>query len=85
MKEESEGYKIIVEDVYKTFNVYLDKANTIKEKLLFIFSRNRKEKRKCWNTGSSYQSGHWRKRKYTFECYKTVGRTQRDEWRNFRF
>lgn len=45
MKEESEGYKIIVEDVYKTFNVYLDKANTIKEKLLFIFSRNRKEKR----------------------------------------
>ena len=45
MKEESEGYKIIVEDVYKTFKVYLDKANTIKEKLLFIFSRNRKEKR----------------------------------------
>ena len=37
MKEESEGYKIIVEDVYKTFNVYLDKTNTIKEKLLFIF------------------------------------------------
>ena len=36
---------IIVEDVYKTFNVYLDKANTIKEKLLFLFSRNRKEKR----------------------------------------
>ena len=37
--------KIIVEDVYKTFNVYLDKANTIKERLLFLFSRNRKEKR----------------------------------------
>lgn len=36
---------IIVENVYKTFNVYLDKANTIKEKLLFLFSRNRKEKR----------------------------------------
>ena len=36
--------KIIVEHVYKTFNVYLDKANTIKEKLLF-FKRNRKQKR----------------------------------------
>ena len=36
--------KIIVEHVYKTFNVYLDKANTIKEKLLF-FKRNKKEKR----------------------------------------
>lgn len=35
---------IVVTDVYKTFNVYLDKANTIKEKLMF-FSRNRKEKR----------------------------------------
>ncbi len=41
----SEDYKIIVDDVYKTFNVYLDKANTIKEKLLFLFSRNKKEKR----------------------------------------
>ena len=40
-----EDYKIIVEDVYKTFNVYLDKANTMKEKILFLFSRNRKEKR----------------------------------------
>ena len=38
-------YAIVVEDVHKTFNVYLDKANTIKEKLLFLFSRNRKEKR----------------------------------------
>lgn len=35
---------IIVEDVYKTFNVYMDKANTIKEKLMF-FRRNKKEKR----------------------------------------
>jgi len=42
---DKEEYKIIVDDVYKTFNVYLDKANTIKEKLLFLFSRNRKEKR----------------------------------------
>lgn len=36
---------IVVDNVYKTFNVYLDKANTIKEKLLFLFSRNKKEKR----------------------------------------
>lgn len=42
MQEED---KIIVDNVYKTFNVYLDKANTIKEKLLFLFSRNKKEKR----------------------------------------
>ena len=40
------GNKAIeVKNVYKTFNVYLDKANTIKERLLFLFSRNRKEKR----------------------------------------
>ena len=38
-------YSIRVDNVYKTFNVYLDKANTIKEKLLFLFSRNKKEKR----------------------------------------
>lgn len=36
---------IMIEHVYKTFNVYLDKASTIKEKLLFLFTRNRKEKR----------------------------------------
>lgn len=41
---ENEDYKIMVDDVYKTFNVYLDKANTIKEKLMF-FKRNKKEKR----------------------------------------
>ncbi len=35
---------INVNDVYKTFNVYLDKASTVKEKLLF-FSRNKMEKR----------------------------------------
>lgn len=45
MKEAKEDYKIVVDNVYKTFNVYLDKANTMKEKLLFLFSRNRKEKR----------------------------------------
>ena len=45
MKESEEEYKIIVNNVHKTFNVYLDKASTVKEKLLFLFSRNRKEKR----------------------------------------
>ena len=37
-------YAICVKDVYKCFNVYLDKANTLKERLLF-FSRNKKERR----------------------------------------
>ncbi len=43
--KENEEYSIIIKDVYKTFNIYLDKANTIKEKLLFLFSRNKKQKR----------------------------------------
>lgn len=42
MKQED---KIIVENVTKSFNVYYDKANTVKERLLFLFSRNKKEKR----------------------------------------
>ena len=36
--------RIVVEHVYKTFNVYMDKANSIKEKILF-WKRNRKEER----------------------------------------
>ena len=43
MQENNED-TIIVKDVHKTFNVYMDKANTIKEKLMF-FKRNRKQKR----------------------------------------
>lgn len=42
--QENSTDTILVEDVYKTFNVYMDKANTIKEKLMF-FRRNKKEKR----------------------------------------
>lgn len=38
------NYSIEVQDVYKTFNVYLDKANSLKEKLLF-WKRNKKEVR----------------------------------------
>ena len=36
------NYTIEIQDVYKTFNVYLDKANSLKEKLLF-WQRNKKE------------------------------------------
>ncbi len=38
-------YSIICENVYKTFDVYLDKSNTLKESILSMFSRNKKEKR----------------------------------------
>lgn len=41
-KEEED--RIIVEHVYKNFNVYMDKANSLKEKMLF-WNRNRREKR----------------------------------------
>lgn len=36
--------RIIVDNVYKNFNIYFDKANSLKEKLLF-WKRNRKETR----------------------------------------
>ncbi len=45
MIEDEDNYKIIVDNVSKNFNVYLDRANTVKEKLLFLFTRNKKEKR----------------------------------------
>ena len=45
MSRENE-YKIIVDNVYKSFNVYYDRANTFKERVLFLFSRNKKQKRK---------------------------------------
>ena len=44
MQKNNDENRIIVEHVYKTFNVYLDKANSLKEKLLF-WKRNRKETR----------------------------------------
>ena len=43
MAKEEEN-RIVVDHVYKTFNVYMDKANILKEKMLF-WNRNRKEKR----------------------------------------
>ena len=36
--------RIVCDHVYKTFNIYYDKANSLKEKLLF-WNRNRREKR----------------------------------------
>ena len=42
MSDSKKGYSIIVKNVTKTFNVYLDKSNTIKESLLSLFSRNKK-------------------------------------------
>ncbi len=39
---------IEVKNLYKTFNIYYDKANTLKEKLLF-FKRNNREKKEVLN------------------------------------
>jgi len=44
MQKDNGDERIKVENVYKTFEVYLDKANSAKEKILF-WSRNNKEKR----------------------------------------
>ena len=42
-KENIEEDKIVVSHVYKTFNIYLDKANSLKEKMLF-WNRNKTKK-----------------------------------------
>ena len=44
MQNNKEENRIIVENVYKSFDIYMDKANSLKEKLLF-WNRNKKEKR----------------------------------------
>lgn len=44
MEEKQKECSIVVDHVYKTFEVYMDKANSIKEKVLF-WKRNKKEKR----------------------------------------
>lgn len=44
MAKENKEYAIYVKDVYKSFTVYYDKANTIKERLIRI-GKTRKEKR----------------------------------------
>ena len=45
MKEENNDIAIKVDHVYKSFNVYYDRANTLKERLLFI-GRNKKKRKK---------------------------------------
>ena len=45
MEKDNYQYSIVCENVHKTFNVYFDKSNTLKESLLSLFKRNRKEKR----------------------------------------
>lgn len=42
-------YSIICDNVYKSFDVYLDKSNTLKESVLSLFSRNKKERRVVLN------------------------------------
>ena len=44
MQNDDKEPRIIVENVYKTFNIYYDKANSLKEKILF-WNRNKREKR----------------------------------------
>ena len=41
----NDEYSIIVTDVTKSFDVYFDRSNTVKESLLSLFKRNKKEKR----------------------------------------
>lgn len=45
MKETDNDIAIKVDHVYKSFNVYYDRANTLKERLLFIGRNKKREKR----------------------------------------
>ena len=45
----NKDYSIVVDSVVKSFNVFLDKSNTVKESLISLFKRNRKEKRVVLN------------------------------------
>lgn len=49
MKANNKNIAIKVEHVYKSFNVYYDRANTLKERLLFLARNKRKEKRQILN------------------------------------
>ena len=49
MKEENNDIAIKVNHVYKSFNVYYDRANTLKERLLFIGRNKKRAKRKILN------------------------------------
>lgn len=45
----NKDYSIVVDSVVKSFDVFLDKSNTVKESLISLFKRNRKEKRVVLN------------------------------------
>lgn len=49
MKETNNDIAIKVDHVYKSFNIYYDRANTLKERLLFIARNKRREKREILN------------------------------------
>ena len=49
MKETDNDIAIKVNHVYKSFNVYYDRANTLKERLLFIGRNKKREKREILN------------------------------------
>lgn len=49
MKENDDNIAIKVEHVYKSFNIYYDRANTLKERMLFFKRNKRKEKREILN------------------------------------
>ena len=49
MKEADNEVAIKVDHVYKSFNVYYDRANTLKERLLFIGRNKKREKRQILN------------------------------------
>ena len=49
MRETDNDIAIKVDHVYKSFNVYYDRANTLKERLLFIGRNKKREKREILN------------------------------------
>ena len=49
MKENNNDIAIKVDHVYKSFNIYYDRANTLKERVLFIARNKRREKREVLN------------------------------------
>lgn len=49
MKENDNQIAIKVDHVYKSFNIYYDRANTLKERMLFFARNKRREKREVLN------------------------------------
>ena len=49
MKENENEIAIKVDHVYKSFNIYYDRANTLKERMLFFARNKRREKREVLN------------------------------------